>query len=223
MRSKPCPCGASPFLRGCKPCHRASRRVASLTPAQLAAKRSSDAATHARHRDENNAAYRAWYQANLDAQRARSRAGYQANAEARRAYGRAYEARRRAEDPNRWRRTVEAKGGPEWNAARVTAYRAANPHVGKVNNHARRAALAAVPRVAYSAADVAAILARHDGRCYWCRTAPATEIDHIIPLRRGGPDAPANLAPACGPCNRSRGARTPAEWLRRRSQQALAA
>lgn len=35
---------------------------------------------------------------------------------------------------------------------------------------------------------------------------PATEVDHIVPVARGGTDALSNLRPICGPCNRRKGA-----------------
>ena len=37
-------------------------------------------------------------------------------------------------------------------------------------------------------------------------TLTATEVDHILPVARGGTDAPANLRAACRRCNRTRGA-----------------
>lgn len=48
---------------------------------------------------------------------------------------------------------------------------------------------------------------------------PATEVDHIVPLARGGaPYDFENLRPVCRPCNASKGARTdspapPMRWL----------
>jgi hypothetical protein len=39
--------------------------------------------------------------------------------------------------------------------------------------------------------------------CHWCG-APATTADHLVPVARGGTHDPANLVPACKPCNSSR-------------------
>ncbi|MFD0276205.1 HNH endonuclease [Kitasatospora sp. NPDC127111] len=38
--------------------------------------------------------------------------------------------------------------------------------------------------------------------CFYC-DGPLTvmELDHVIPLSRGGADATSNLVPACSPCN----------------------
>jgi len=43
-------------------------------------------------------------------------------------------------------------------------------------------------------------VAYYGGRCWMCG-APWEQIDHVKPLRVGGPNWPANLRPACGPCN----------------------
>ena len=55
----------------------------------------------------------------------------------------------------------------------------------------------------------AEVLAR-DRRCYYCGGA-ATEVDHVIPVAKGGTDDRSNLVPACGPCNRAKGAQIAAK------------
>lgn len=47
--------------------------------------------------------------------------------------------------------------------------------------------------------------------CTYC-DAPATTVDHVIPLARGGDNYEGNLVPACRPCNSSKGARLIVEW-----------
>jgi 5-methylcytosine-specific restriction endonuclease McrA len=60
-----------------------------------------------------------------------------------------------------------------------------------------------------------AILPRPGSRpCHWCGAA-AVEVDHLIPVKLGGTDDLANLVPACLRCNRSKGAKSTAEWRRR--------
>lgn len=52
-------------------------------------------------------------------------------------------------------------------------------------------------------------------RCYLCLShldPEKTEIEHRIPFSRGGSNWPANLAPACRPCNKSKGRRTETEY-----------
>lgn len=49
--------------------------------------------------------------------------------------------------------------------------------------------------------------------CVYCGAEGVTlELDHMIPLARGGSNHLLNLIPACMPCNRSKGSRTPREW-----------
>lgn len=49
--------------------------------------------------------------------------------------------------------------------------------------------------------------------CAYCKTAEGPfEIDHIFPVVRGGESNLDNLCVACGPCNRSKGGRSPQEW-----------
>lgn len=54
----------------------------------------------------------------------------------------------------------------------------------------------------------AAILAAHDHRCAYCQTSELPlEMDHVIPLSKGGPHCATNIVPACKPCNSSKGSR----------------
>jgi len=54
---------------------------------------------------------------------------------------------------------------------------------------------------------------RDHATCRYCgRYAPGGEVDHVIPLSRGGTDALDNLAWACAACNGSKGSKTVDEW-----------
>lgn len=48
--------------------------------------------------------------------------------------------------------------------------------------------------------------------CFYCGNNSHIEIDHIIPVSRGGRHSVGNLVAACRSCNRSKGARTIMEW-----------
>jgi len=54
--------------------------------------------------------------------------------------------------------------------------------------------------------------------CRYCRNqgliTPATVVDHILALALGGGNDPANLAPACQPCNAAK-AKAEARFLQR--------
>ena len=49
------------------------------------------------------------------------------------------------------------------------------------------------------------------GVCYYCGS-DWTQIDHVIPLARGGSDTLLNLVPSCARCNQRKGAKTAEEF-----------
>lgn len=53
------------------------------------------------------------------------------------------------------------------------------------------------------------------GRCEWCNAGlvgSGFELDHIISLRQGGSNEPANLVVACPSCNRRKAKKPPAQF-----------
>lgn len=51
-----------------------------------------------------------------------------------------------------------------------------------------------------------AIVTAFDGRCAYCDN-PWQDIEHLVPVARGGGLTKENVVPACGGCNKSKGAR----------------
>ena len=51
--------------------------------------------------------------------------------------------------------------------------------------------------------------------CVYCGATKKVEVDHVIPLDRGGPHSIGNLAPACSRCNRSKSNLFITEWRKR--------
>jgi 5-methylcytosine-specific restriction endonuclease McrA len=75
-----------------------------------------------------------------------------------------------------------------------------------LNRKHRRRSLTGAGNV--TAEQWAAILAKHNHRCAYCQTSETPlEMDHVIPLSRGGPHCASNIVPACKPCNSAKGAR----------------
>jgi hypothetical protein len=65
------------------------------------------------------------------------------------------------------------------------------------------------PRVALT--KVGGVLKDRYGRsCFYCHTAPATHVDHVLPWWRVGIDGIANLVPACRKCNLNKSGLLPA-------------
>lgn len=62
-------------------------------------------------------------------------------------------------------------------------------------------------------ADVKRVFRKSAGRCQYCRddTAPL-ELEHVMPLSRGGRHAKANVVAACRTCNRQKSNKTVMEW-----------
>lgn len=54
------------------------------------------------------------------------------------------------------------------------------------------------------------------GRCAYCRAKLGDEfhVDHVMPLKLGGPDRRSNLQLACEPCNLTKSAQDPIDFAR---------
>lgn len=66
----------------------------------------------------------------------------------------------------------------------------------------------------YSNADIKLLLKSQGNKCWWCGEPleGKYEIDHRIPLDRGGSNSPRNLCITHQWCNRSKGNKMPWEW-----------
>ncbi|WP_425597439.1 HNH endonuclease [Streptomyces tendae] len=93
---------------------------------------------------------------------------------------------------------------------------------------ARRRARRALQRnnpgsVGVEASDWRRLVLRYRGRCAYCGAQPdAIQMDHVIPLARGGRHAIGNVLPACPTCNHSKQATLLVEWRNQR-RRSLAA
>jgi 5-methylcytosine-specific restriction endonuclease McrA len=56
-----------------------------------------------------------------------------------------------------------------------------------------------------------AVFARDSWTCQYCGTTTHLTVDHVIPRSRGGASSWDNIVTSCAPCNRRKGARTPAD------------
>lgn len=110
--------------------------------------------------------------------------------------------RQKAESYRRHRERHRARGR-EWRQANPERVRL---HI-RAQNAARYARLKGAPGRA-TAQQVADRWAYYGGCCWMCG-APATDTDHVKPLAAGGSNWPANLRPACSPCNRAKSAAWP--------------
>jgi 5-methylcytosine-specific restriction endonuclease McrA len=88
------------------------------------------------------------------------------------------------------------------NLFRVKAWNAAHP-MGDKAHFARQKARKLGVEGTLTHTQIQARWDFYGGRCYLCG-AEATEIDHVIPLGRGGPNFASNIRPACQHCNSSK-------------------
>jgi 5-methylcytosine-specific restriction endonuclease McrA len=58
------------------------------------------------------------------------------------------------------------------------------------------------------------ILDQYGWQCAYCFCDGAMQMDHVIPLSRGGEHSSHNIVPACASCNGSKGAKLLSEWIR---------
>lgn len=98
------------------------------------------------------------------------------------------------------------------------AWRAANPgksailqKAWKDKNPEKVRALKRARKVAKRAMIKRDLMKLQRGRCAYCREKLGvdTHVDHVMPLKRGGPDKRSNLQLTCAPCNLTKNARHP--------------
>lgn len=69
-----------------------------------------------------------------------------------------------------------------------------------------------------TATDIERKFKSQAGKCHWCGKELKLgnwQVDHLIPLARGGNNSPENVVCACQPCNQSKCAKLPHEWIGR--------
>lgn len=88
------------------------------------------------------------------------------------------------------------------------------PHVKermRLDAHTRRARLQGVASERIPQEFRTAQLERQGGKCFYCQETITgrSEIEHVIPLSKGGDHIEANLVVSCPPCNQAKGAQYP--------------
>jgi 5-methylcytosine-specific restriction endonuclease McrA len=119
------------------------------------------------------------------------------------------ETHRRWYEANRERKIAQVKARYQADAERIKAhkraYRTRRPVEIRVINANWRARQLGIP----GTLTTEAVNGRLElwGWCCWQCGAPWEELDHVLPLARGGPNLPANIRPSCGRCNKLQAAR----------------
>lgn len=107
-------------------------------------------------------------------------------------------------------------------SAHVKAYDKANPHMAKRRSDLRRDREAAAGVRDISFEEIQALMIRVKCCCFYCGKLLISEyqVDHMVPIARGGTHAPDNWTLACPACNGAKHGKTVREflvWRRERS------
>lgn len=103
------------------------------------------------------------------------------------------------------------KNNPEKSRQFSRTWRAKNPEKVRLRAARREARERGAERLVITVKDIRRILR---APCVYCGGV-STQMDHVIPLARGGRHSIGNLIGACQPCNLSKGALLVVEWRRR--------
>jgi 5-methylcytosine-specific restriction endonuclease McrA len=125
-----------------------------------------------------------------------------------RRYNKAHPERRRAA-----KRLYYARH-PERHKAAMAVYNKAHPEVRRAKGNAYRAR-AREAEGHFTSAEWRDLVESHAGKCAYCCVVAPLEVDHRVPLKRGGTNWISNVLPACGPCNRKKGQLTEDEFRAR--------
>ena len=201
---------------------------------------------HPEYKERDRKAQRDWYEKNKDEVRAKAReymrkryaadpqqvlatnkAWYQRNRERLLEYDRRHRLANRDEIRAKDRARNRARYAADPAAAQryLKEWRRRNPE--KSHAYVRAATIKrrrAAGGQSFTAAEWLALLAHHDGSCAYCGCKILIEIDHRIPLTRGGSNLIDNILPACRRCNRRKGTMTEEEFrsfLQRERAQGL--
>jgi 5-methylcytosine-specific restriction endonuclease McrA len=182
------PTGKAPNAKRCAGCDLAVRRARACASE---AKRRATGLVKAADPVKKARSTRAWKLANASRVRARQTAWRRANLETCAAHSR--ESYERHADKRKASALAWSKANTE--AKRVHSLRRRATHDGNLP----------------SAAAVRA-LRLSESTCAYCLNAPGSCLDHVLPLSRGGSNAPTNLVVACRSCNSRKHNRTPLEF-----------
>lgn len=136
-----------------------------------------------------------WREANPEKAREHARNGHARNRDRNNAYAREHAREKYAEDPQKYRDRFNA-----W---------AQSPQ-GRAWFHQKRAERRGVP---YTEEALEWLESLDSPLCTYCGE-PATSIDHIVPISRGGTGERENLTPACGRCNSRKNAMSVSAFLK---------
>lgn len=164
-----------------------------------------------RNKEELNAKRLAIYHANKEADKPRRKAYAERAKEHIAAYQKAY----REENADRLKEYSKQQyaKNPAPYIEKAREWSKANPLAKRIYTNRRRARLRSAEGK-HTAAELKALMVKQRGKCACCREPlkHGYDVDHIVPLAKGGTNDILNIQLLCPPCNRSKGAKDPLEW-----------
>lgn len=173
------------------------------------------------HKEQISEARRIFHAANKERLNQQSREWNQNNKEKRTEYNRNYwrQVRSLNKEQENERARERYNANREEIRKRINAYRKADKQKEslrrRIDNHRRRIRkLQAEGK--HTTTDIQSQYNRQRGKCYYCgiKVGDTYDVDHIIPLSRGGTNWPDNIVIACPTCNASKGNKLLHEWTR---------
>lgn len=118
---------------------------------------------------------------------------------------RIYEAAHRALNRDRYLERQQAwyENNPDGRSRHRKKFIAARPYAERIDLANRRARQMCVDG-SITEGDWEWILEKYGARCLKCGSDDRVQIDHVIPLTKGGPNVRDNLQPLCQACNKSK-------------------
>lgn len=101
---------------------------------------------------------------------------------------------------------------PGLNYERTKLWRKNNPEQTKAHNALRRSRRKKALISDLTPEDWIQILHDSNGKCFYCGDERILQIEHKIPLSRGGNHTKENIVAACAPCNYRKGTKTSEEF-----------
>lgn len=145
-----------------------------------------------------------WKQDNPDRAKQTSDDYYRKNKDRIKAYQETY----RAENPDKLKKYQADYYQRHKEKKKAWRQSAEYKHRDRLKSARRRAMQIEATVVPFTEARLKERLSYYANKCWICGK-PATHIDHVKPLSKGGAHMLCNLRPACGPCNMSKNARWP--------------